>query len=144
MTECCRSRPQKKNIAPKGAAIVSGRKFLNQHSFNRCASNIFSKKYFKKNSARRACTSHFLHHLRSFAGSRCFTRITSQTRAIVPVHLFGHPANMDGLMAVAREHGLKVIEDAAQAPGAEYRGRRVGTIGDVGVFSFTENKLSHF
>ena len=67
-------------------------------------------------------------------------RITPRTRAIIPVHLFGHPANMDGLMEVAREHQLKVIEDAAQSPGASYKGKRVGTIGDVGVFSFTENK----
>lgn len=66
--------------------------------------------------------------------------ITPLTRALIPVHLFGHPANMDGLMALAREHNLKVIEDSAQAPGAKYKGRLVGTIGDCGIFSFTENK----
>jgi dTDP-4-amino-4,6-dideoxygalactose transaminase len=67
-------------------------------------------------------------------------RITPLTKAIIPVHLFGHPADMDGLMRVAREHGLKVIEDAAQSPGARYKGQLTGTIGDCGVFSFTENK----
>jgi perosamine synthetase len=66
--------------------------------------------------------------------------ITPLTRAMIPVHLFGHPANMDGLMALAREHNLKVIEDCAQAVGAKYKGRLVGTIGDCGVFSFVENK----
>jgi len=66
--------------------------------------------------------------------------ITPLTRAMIPVHLFGHPADMDGLMALAREHNLKVIEDCAQAPGAKYKGRLVGTIGDCGIFSFTENK----
>lgn len=62
------------------------------------------------------------------------------SRAVIPVHLFGHPADMDGIMAVAKRHGLKVIEDCAQAPGARYKGRPVGTIGDCGIFSFTENK----
>lgn len=62
------------------------------------------------------------------------------TRAIIPVHLFGHPADMDAIMAVARKHNLKVIEDCAQAPGARYQGRLAGTIGDCGIFSFTENK----
>ena len=66
--------------------------------------------------------------------------ISSLTRAIIPVHLFGHPADMDPLMDVARKHNLKVIEDCAQAPGATYKGRLVGTIGDCGIFSFTESK----
>ncbi len=66
--------------------------------------------------------------------------VTPLTRAVIPVHLFGGPADMDGLMAVARRHHLKVIEDCAQAPGARYKGRLVGTIGDCGIFSFTENK----
>lgn len=66
--------------------------------------------------------------------------ISPLTRAIIPVHLFGHPADMDALMAVARKHKLKVIEDCAQAPGARYKGRLVGTMGDCGIFSFTENK----
>lgn len=66
--------------------------------------------------------------------------ISPLTRAIIPVHLFGHPADMDSLMAVARQHNLKVIEDCAQAPGATYKRRLVGTIGDCGIFSFTESK----
>jgi len=60
--------------------------------------------------------------------------------AIIPVHLFGNPANMDRIVPFAKRYGLKVIEDCAQAPGAKYRGKRVGTIGDCGIFSLTESK----
>jgi dTDP-4-amino-4,6-dideoxygalactose transaminase len=66
--------------------------------------------------------------------------VSPLTRALLPVHLFGHPADMDGLMALAGQRGLKVIEDCAQAPGGLYKGLLVGTIGDCGIFSFTENK----
>ena len=66
--------------------------------------------------------------------------ITPKTKAIVPVHLYGNPADMDPIMAVAQRHGLVVIEDAAQAHGAEYRGRRCGSIGDLGCFSFYPGK----
>jgi perosamine synthetase len=66
--------------------------------------------------------------------------ITSLTRALIPVHLFGNPAAMDEILEIAKEHGLKVIEDASQAPGARYRGRLCGTMGDCGVFSFQETK----
>lgn len=66
--------------------------------------------------------------------------ITPRTRAIIAVHLFGHPADMDEIMAIAKKHNLKVIEDCAQAPGATYKGRLMGTIGDCGIFSFTESK----
>jgi dTDP-4-amino-4,6-dideoxygalactose transaminase len=62
--------------------------------------------------------------------------ITKRTRAIVPVHLYGQPADMDSLGAIARSHGLLVIEDACQAHGARYKGRRVGSIGDAAAFSF--------
>jgi len=66
--------------------------------------------------------------------------ITPRTKAIIVVHLFGHPADMDEIMAIAKEHKLKVIEDVAQAPGAIYKGKYAGTIGDIGVFSFNQNK----
>ena len=61
-------------------------------------------------------------------------------RAIIPVHLYGQPADMDHLLALARERSLRVIEDAAQAIGAEYQGHRVGGLGDVGCFSFYPTK----
>lgn len=66
--------------------------------------------------------------------------ITPRTKAIIPVHIFGQPANMDEIMQIARRHNLRVIEDAAQAHGAEYRGQRIGGIGDVGCFSFYPGK----
>ncbi len=65
--------------------------------------------------------------------------ITQRTKAILPVHLFGHPAEMDAIMEIAERHGLTVIEDAAQAHGAEYHGQRVGSFG-TGVFSFYPTK----
>ena len=67
-------------------------------------------------------------------------KITDRTRAILPVHLFGQMADMDPIMAVARKYGLKVVEDAAQSIGATYKGRKAGTIGDVGCFSFFPSK----
>ena len=66
--------------------------------------------------------------------------VTPRTKAIVPVHLYGQPANMDPILAFAREHNLVVIEDACQAHGAEYKGRRCGSIGDIGCFSFYPGK----
>ena len=66
--------------------------------------------------------------------------ITPRTRAIVPVHLYGQPCEMDAIMAIASRHNLKVIEDAAQAHGARWRGQRVGAIGDAGCFSFYPGK----
>jgi dTDP-4-amino-4,6-dideoxygalactose transaminase len=66
--------------------------------------------------------------------------ITPRTRAIVPVHLYGQPADMDPILDIARRHRLAVIEDACQAHGAEYRGRRVGSLGDAGCFSFYPSK----
>lgn len=67
-------------------------------------------------------------------------RITPATAAIIAVHLYGHPCDMDAILALAERHGLRVLEDCAQAHGAEYRSRRVGAIGDVGVFSFYPGK----
>jgi len=67
-------------------------------------------------------------------------KITSATKAIIPVHLYGHPAAMDKIMPIARKYDLKVIEDCAQAHGAEINGQKVGTIGDVGTFSFFPGK----
>ena len=67
-------------------------------------------------------------------------KITSRTKAIIPVHLFGHPADMDPIMAIAKKHNLRVIEDCAQAFGAVYHGRKVGAIGDIGCFSFFPSK----
>ena len=66
--------------------------------------------------------------------------ITPRTRAVIPVHLFGQPADMDPILEIAREHNLFVIEDAAQAHGAKYKGRPAGTLGDVGCFSFYPGK----
>jgi dTDP-4-amino-4,6-dideoxygalactose transaminase len=66
--------------------------------------------------------------------------ITPRTKVVLPVHLYGQPADMDAIAAVAARHGLAVIEDAAQAHGAEYRGRRVGSIGQLGCFSFYPGK----
>src|SRR6059058_856688 len=63
-------------------------------------------------------------------------RISSHTRAIMPVHLYGHMADMDAIMDIAARHDLVVIEDAAQAQGAEYKGRQAGSIGQLGCFSF--------
>lgn len=67
-------------------------------------------------------------------------KITPKTKAIIPVHLFGHPADMEPIMKIAREHNLKVIEDCAQAFGAQYQGKTVGTFGDIGCFSFFPSK----
>jgi 8-amino-3,8-dideoxy-alpha-D-manno-octulosonate transaminase len=68
-------------------------------------------------------------------------RISPHTRAIVAVHMRGAPADMDALLGVAREAGLRVLEDVAQAAGASYRGRRLGSLGDAGAFSFQMSKM---
>lgn len=68
-------------------------------------------------------------------------RITPRTRAILPVHLFGHPVDLDPLLDLARHHRIPVIEDASQATGALYKGRPVGGFGDVGCFSLYANKI---
>lgn len=72
--------------------------------------------------------------------ARIESAITPRTRAIVPVHLYGQPADMDSILAIARKHNLVVIEDACQAHGAIYKGKRTGSIGDSGCFSFYPGK----
>jgi dTDP-4-amino-4,6-dideoxygalactose transaminase len=68
-------------------------------------------------------------------------KITSRTKVILPVHLFGHPANMGPIMEVARRHNLVVVEDAALALGSEYNGQKVGSIGHIGCFSLAPSKI---
>lgn len=68
-------------------------------------------------------------------------KITNKTKAIIPVHLYGHPADMDRIVEIANEYGLYIIEDCAEAHGAEYKGKKVGSIGTCGVFSFYGNKI---
>lgn len=68
-------------------------------------------------------------------------RITRRTKAIMAVHLYGHPCDMDALREIGRKHGIAVVEDAAEAHGAEVNGKRAGSLGDVGSFSFYGNKM---
>jgi len=72
--------------------------------------------------------------------ARIEERVTARTKAIVPVHLYGHPCDMDPILAVAQEHGLRVLEDAAQAHGARYKGRPVGSLGDACAWSYYPTK----
>ena len=72
--------------------------------------------------------------------SKMEARITKKTKAIVVVHLFGHPADMKPILSIAKKHSLKIIEDCAQAPAAKYHGRFAGTIGDIGIFSLNQHK----
>ena len=68
-------------------------------------------------------------------------KVTRRTKAIMVVHMYGHPCDMDAILAIARKYHLKVIEDCAEAHGAEYKGKKVGGIGDIGCFSFYGNKI---
>ena len=68
-------------------------------------------------------------------------RITRRTKAIIPVHLYGHPCDMDAIRDIAEDHDLYVIEDAAEAHGAEYKGQKAGSLGDIACFSFYGNKI---
>lgn len=67
-------------------------------------------------------------------------KINNKTKAIMVVHLFGHPVDMDPILIIAKKYNLKIIEDCAEAHGVEYKGRKVGSIGDIGTFSFFSNK----
>jgi perosamine synthetase len=69
------------------------------------------------------------------------SKITHRTRAIMPVHIYGHPVDMDPLLALAHKYNLAIIEDAAEVHGAEYKGRKCGGLGDISCFSFYANKL---
>ena len=66
--------------------------------------------------------------------------ITKKTKAVIPVHIYGQPANMDEIASIARQHGIKIVEDAAQAHGSRYKGKRAGSLGDVACFSFYPTK----
>jgi len=79
-------------------------------------------------------------HTYTISPSLIEAAITSRTRAILPVHLYGQPADMDPIMKIAKRDGLFVIEDACQAHGAEYKGQRTGSMGDAGCFSFYPGK----
>lgn len=68
-------------------------------------------------------------------------KITKKTRAIMPVHIYGHPSEMDSIIKIAKEHNLYILEDAAEAHGALYKGKKVGSLGDIGSFSFYANKI---
>ena len=68
-------------------------------------------------------------------------KITPKTKAIIPVHLYGHPCDMNAVMDIAEDHNLYVVEDAAEAHGAEYKGKKVGGLGDISIFSFYGNKI---
>jgi perosamine synthetase len=68
-------------------------------------------------------------------------KITERTKAIMPVHIYGHPCNMDKIWELAKKYNLKIIEDAAQAHGAEYKGKKCGSLGDISCFSFYANKI---
>ena len=68
-------------------------------------------------------------------------KVTARTRAVIPVHVYGHPVDLDPLRDLADRHGFAVVEDAAEAHGARYKGRRVGALGRIGAFSFYGNKI---
>jgi dTDP-4-amino-4,6-dideoxygalactose transaminase len=72
--------------------------------------------------------------------TRIEEKLSPRTRAIIPVHLYGLPAEMDEIMSIAKKHGLKVVEDCAQSHGADYKGKRTGTFGDIATFSFYPGK----
>ena len=74
--------------------------------------------------------------------SKIEEKITKNTKAILPVHIYGHPADMNPILNITEKYGLSLIEDACQAHGAEYKGQKIGSIGDVSCFQFLPNKKS--
>lgn len=80
------------------------------------------------------------HHNLNISPDDILEKITDKTKAITVVHYGGYPCDMDAILEIAEDHNLKIIEDAAHAPGAEYKGKKCGTMGDVGCFSFFANK----
>lgn len=79
-------------------------------------------------------------HTHNLDPARLEAAVTDRTSAVIPVHLYGLPADMDPINALARKHGFRVIEDSAQAHGSRYKGRRAGSLGDIGAFSFYPTK----
>jgi len=73
--------------------------------------------------------------------SKIEEKITKKTKAIMPVHIYGHPCDMDPILKIAKKHNLLIIEDAAEAHGAEYKGKKCGSFGDISCFSFYANKI---
>lgn len=73
--------------------------------------------------------------------SQIESKITSKTKAIMPVHIYGHPCDMESIWKLAKKYNLKIIEDAAEAHGAEYKGEKCGSLGDISIFSFYANKI---
>jgi len=73
--------------------------------------------------------------------SKIEEKITPKTKAILPIHIYGHPCEMEKILEIAEDHELYVVEDAAEAHGAEYKGKKVGSFGDIGCFSFYANKI---
>ena len=78
----------------------------------------------------------------NIAPERIAAVVSPKTKAVMPVHLYGQPADMDPILTIARKHGLKVIEDNAQAQGARYNGRRTGSLGDAAATSFYPQRIS--
>ena len=68
-------------------------------------------------------------------------KITKKTKAIIPVHIYGHAAEMDIIMKIAKKHKIAVLEDAAEACGGEYKGKKCGSFGNINAFSFYANKI---
>jgi dTDP-4-amino-4,6-dideoxygalactose transaminase len=116
------------NVGPGDEVITSSRTFIASAS---CAVVLGARPVFADVD----------HESQNLSAATIRPMITSRTKAIIAVHLAGWPCDMDEIMALAHEHGLKVVEDCAQAQGATYHGRPVGSLGDVAAFSFCQDKI---